>query len=224
MISFIIPSHNYGALIGDCIFSILKNEKKFIKEIIVINDSSGDNTDEIVKKIKKKSKKIRYFKKQFKNLAKTMNYGISKASGGTICKIDADDTIDRSFAKDLYNFFSKTKSDFVYPDIIINDRLKKVKYTKKQKIDSLSKIFLYPHGSGCLFKKKLWEKVGGYNQKNYYQDDYDFWIKINKIKNVQIKHLNKALYIYNKHSSNMSRSKIKKNFTKAKIFLLNMMK
>jgi len=54
MISFIIPSHNYGALIGDCSLNIIKNEKKFIKEIIVINDSSEDNTGEIVKRLKKK--------------------------------------------------------------------------------------------------------------------------------------------------------------------------
>ena len=46
-----------------------------------------------------------------------MNYGISKTSGEIVCKIDADDLIQRSFARELYNFFSKTKSDFVYPDI-----------------------------------------------------------------------------------------------------------
>ena len=54
MISFVIPSHNYGYLITNCILSILKNEKKLVKEIIIINDSSNDNTDQIIKKLKKR--------------------------------------------------------------------------------------------------------------------------------------------------------------------------
>ena len=220
MISFVIPSHNYGSLVSECILSILKNEKKFIKEIIIIDDSSKDDTSKIVKKLKKRSKKIKYFKKKYKNLAKTMNYGISKTSGEIVCKIDADDLIQRSFARELYNFFSKTKSDFVYPDIIINDKVNNLRFEKKQKINSFLKFFSYPHGSGCLFKKIIWKKVGGYNKKNYYQDDYDFWLKINKIKNIKIKHFAKPLYIYNKHEKNMSKNKIEKNLTKIKIFFL----
>ena len=55
MISFVVPAHNYGYLITKCISSILKNEKKFIKEIIIINDSSNDDTDLIIKKLKKKN-------------------------------------------------------------------------------------------------------------------------------------------------------------------------
>ena len=66
MISFVIPSHNYGSLVSECILSILKNEKKFIKEIIIIDDSSKDDTSKIVKKLKKRSKKIKYFKKNIK--------------------------------------------------------------------------------------------------------------------------------------------------------------
>ena len=44
MISFIVPSHNYGTYLKKCVQSILKNNKKFIEEIIIINDSSSDNT------------------------------------------------------------------------------------------------------------------------------------------------------------------------------------
>ncbi len=221
MISFVIPSHNYGYLITNCILSIMKNEKKFVKEIIIINDSSTDNTDQIIKKLKKRYKKIKYFKKGFKNLSKTMNFGISKTTGKIICKVDADDSINPSFAKKTYDFFLKSKSDFVYSNVIINDKIKKKKYVKKQTSNYFIKNLFYPLGSGCLFKKKVWEKVGGYNEKNFYQDDYDFWLKIKKTKGIKINHFDRAFYIYNKHENNMSKNILKKNLTKIKILLQN---
>ncbi len=219
MISFVVPAHNYGYLITKCISSILKNEKKFIKEIIIINDSSNDDTDLIIKKLKKKIKKIKYYKKKFKNLPKSMNFGISKTSGNFICKIDADDTISPLFAKKTYEYLLKSKSDFIYPNLIINDNIMNLKYIKKQEPNFFIKNFFYPCGSGCLYKKDVWKKVGGYNQKIFYQDDYDFWLKVKKLKGIKINHFNEALYIYNKHSNNMSKNILKKNLTKIKIFL-----
>ena len=76
-------------------------------------------------------------------------------------------------------------------------------------------------GSGCLFKKKIWKKVGGYNTNNFYQDDYDFWLRIKKLKGIRISYLNEALYVYNKHETNMSNNLFKKNLTKIKIFIKN---
>ena len=62
MISFIVPSHNYGSLISNCVSSIMKNDKNFIREIIVVNDSSSDHTDEVIKKLKKNTKKLNTLK------------------------------------------------------------------------------------------------------------------------------------------------------------------
>ena len=53
MISVIIISHNYGKYLQDCINSVLNNDPELIKEIILLNDASSDNTDEVSKKSKK---------------------------------------------------------------------------------------------------------------------------------------------------------------------------
>ena len=66
MISFIIPCHNYGMYLEKCIKSILQNNQYLVKEILIINDSSTDNTKKIVKNISKLSKKIKYFEKILK--------------------------------------------------------------------------------------------------------------------------------------------------------------
>ncbi len=55
MIPFLIPSHNYGNFLKKCVKSIIKNNPKYIKEIIIVNDASSDNTDQIIKELKKEN-------------------------------------------------------------------------------------------------------------------------------------------------------------------------
>lgn len=60
MISFIVPTRNYGPYLKKCIYNILKNDRKFIKEIIIINNSSSDNTKDVCIKYFKKIYTFRY--------------------------------------------------------------------------------------------------------------------------------------------------------------------
>ena len=88
-----------------------------------------------------------------------MNYGILKSTGNIICKIDADDTVTSNFAKKKYKFFLKSKSDFLYSDLVIRDKIKNLQYKKRQVANFFLKSLFYPCGSGCLFKKNLEKKL-----------------------------------------------------------------
>ena len=43
----------------------------------------------------------------------------------------------------------------------------------------------YPLGSGTIFKKNIWKLLNGFDESLKYQDDYDFWLKLKKIKKYQ---------------------------------------
>jgi glycosyltransferase involved in cell wall biosynthesis len=219
MISIIVICHNYGRFLKKCVKSILLNEKKYIKEILIIDDSSKDDTKEIALDLKKKTQLIKYFRKNFNSLSKSTNFGIKKSKSKWVTKIDADDYISKSFLKVFYDELSKKKLDFIYGNIIMNDKLRKKKRIINQG-NLKSKIFKYPMGSGTIFNKSVWSSVGGFDEKLYYQDDYDFWLRINK-KKFNIGYFNKALYCYQKHSENMSNSLFKKNLTKMYVFFKN---
>lgn len=221
MVTVIITSHNYGKFIKDCVNSVLNNDQDLIEEIIIINDSSEDNTDDIIKKNFSKIKKIKYFKKNFLSLTKSLNFSINIAKSSWITKIDADDYVTSSFFTKFCNFANEKDFDFIYGNLLIKDEIKKKEYLKNQKINKFLKFIKYPVGSGTLFSKKLWSEVGGFNESNYYQDDYDFWLKINKKSDIKIGYLNQAEYIYRKHQNNMSKNIFKKNLTKIKVFLSN---
>lgn len=219
MISFIVPTHNYGRFLNKCVLSIFNNNSRFIKEVLIINDSSTDNTDLVVKKLRKKFKKIKYYKKNYKNLAKIYNFGISKSKSDLICKIDADDFISKNFLQDFVKEIKLKKLDFIYGNLV--EFFKNKKKIIKQNYDK-NHILKYPLGSGTIFKKKLWKRVNGFNEKLYYQDDFDFWLKIKKEKSFKKGYIDKSNYFYRKHNNNMSRSIFKKNYTKLMILLKNL--
>lgn len=65
-------------------------------ELIVVNDGSNDNTEQVVLEYKDKlNNKLKYFYKENTGVADTRNFGISKAEGKYILFIDADDYIDK---------------------------------------------------------------------------------------------------------------------------------
>lgn len=222
MVSVIVISHNYGNYLNRCVNSILHNNKHYINEIIIINDASNDNTDEVVKKLKKKTSKIKYYKRHFKSLSKSTNFAIKKSTGNWVTKIDADDYVSKNFIKIFFGELIKKKLDFICGNIIEIDKNDKKIRVKKQNIRYF-KLYEYPMGSGTIFNKKLWSKVGGFDEKLLYQDDFDFWLKIRKQKNFSKGYINQSHYYYKKHNFNMSKNIIKKYMAKIYVIFKNLL-
>ena len=222
MISIVLICHNYGRYIQQCFDSIYANDQSLIKEIIVINDSSQDNSSIIIKKNRLNNIKIKYFETNYKSLSKSYNFGIKKSNSEWISKIDADDLYKESFFSEFFSHIIKNKLDLVYGNLLIKNEKNGKEYIKIQKVSNYLKLFKYPVGSGTIFKKSLWQEIGGFDEKLKYQDDYDFWLRINKLKKKNIGFFNKVGYIHRKHMFNMSNNIIKKNFTKVKVFFKNL--
>lgn len=221
MISVILLTHNYANFLSDCLDSINKNDSSLIGEIIIINDNSSDNTDEIVSLYKSQNTKIRYFKTKFLSLNKSYNFAIAKSKFEFITKIDADDTVDNKFFFNLFYELKKKDYDFIFGDIRLIDKLGKFISVRKQNEDFINSYFRYPLGSGTIFKKKIWESIGGFDENIKYQDDYDFWLKIRKLKDIKIGHLPAECYNYRIHDKNMSKNIFKKNLTKMFVLIRN---
>jgi len=88
-VSIILPTYNRAGLIMETIESILNQTYKNW-ELIIIDDGSDDNTEEIISKIK--DERIKFYKAgRIGIVGKIKNIGIEKASGELIAFIDSDD-------------------------------------------------------------------------------------------------------------------------------------
>lgn len=112
MVSIIIPTYNRGRLIKKSIDSIL-NQTYTNFELIIVDDNSDDNTEDIVKAID--DKRIRYVK-QNENIGanKARNLGVEISNGKYIAFNDSDDEWLPNKLELQLDKLIKTNSDLVF--------------------------------------------------------------------------------------------------------------
>jgi len=90
LVSVIIPCYNSARFLITSIGSVLSQTYSPI-EIIVVNDGSTDNTEEVVSSIK--CANLRYFRQENGGVSSARNLGIKQARGEYIRFLDADDEL-----------------------------------------------------------------------------------------------------------------------------------
>lgn len=114
-ISFIIPIYNSEKTIEDCIESIIKNKKKYDIEIVLINDGSTDNSENVCKKYLEKYKNniIKYYNFKNQGVSSARNHGIELATKDWIFFIDSDDKLKENAIDYLNYLIEKAQSNIV---------------------------------------------------------------------------------------------------------------
>lgn len=177
-----MPSYNHGFFIAKAIDSVLKQTMPDF-ELIIIDNYSTDNTDNVLKKFK--DKRIKVFK--FKNngiIAASRNHGIKNSRGKFIAFIDSDDIWYKNKLEISYKFFNKDTSFIFHPmDRIIKNKVKKnfTKY-RNDKID-IFKILLNGNiipTSSVIITRKLLMKVNMFDEdkKLITSEDFELWLRI----------------------------------------------
>lgn len=129
-ISVIVPVYNTEKYIEKCLESILNQTYNDI-EIIVVNDGSTDNSEQIIKKyVGEFPEKIKYYKKSNGGLSDARNYGIEKANGEYLCFVDSDDYIDIKLFETLKPEIEKKVELIKYKAIKVDSN-----YSKIEKVD-----------------------------------------------------------------------------------------
>lgn len=149
-LSFVVPVYNTEKQLRICLDSILNQTNKDF-EVVLINDGSTDNSEQICKEyIKRYPGKFEYISKENTGIADTRNLGISKSKGEYVCFVDADDYIANDLLEKLIPYLEKM------PDLV------KYKLTKvNQNQEELEKV------DGPTFDTKTGEEA--FNLL-YYQD------------------------------------------------------
>lgn len=203
--SIIITCYNYEQYVESAILSAInQNYDAEQFEIIVVNDGSYDGSELIIDRYKDFIK-IYHLKNQ--GLEKAANFGISKANGRYITRLDADDQLDLNYLRMMCPFLShNTNLSFVYSDYyeLHGDIKKRVELpTFNIKEIMCRGDFL---ATGTLFRKDVFDLVGGYNENviNCGLENYDLILKMLLKYNQLGYHVKLPLFNYRLHKGNMS--------------------
>ena len=129
VLSICIPTYNRARYLKQCLDNIvcqLKDEKTTdLVEVVISDDASQDDTQELAKKYQARFNNIKYFRNE-KNLGMTGNIinSVLKATGKYCWSIGDDDFIQNGSLKFIVDFLSKKDIALLtvnfYPFIDIN--------------------------------------------------------------------------------------------------------
>ena len=111
-LSVIIPLYNAVETLERCLANILK-ETEVSLEILLIDDSSADDTPALCRKICEQDDRVRYIRRSNGGVAAARNTGLSNARGNYVTFVDQDDWIEPETYRVSIGIAQKQDADMV---------------------------------------------------------------------------------------------------------------
>lgn len=214
-ISVLVPVYNTEEKhLRECIESILNQTFKDF-ELIILNDSSSNNAEEVIKSYD--DKRILYYKNEkTEGITKSRNKLLSLARGKYIAIQDHDDISFPDRLEKEYNYLENHKDVSIISAWIevfseINYKFhkgKKIKIWKRKEFPKVLDFFkqcelIHPV---CMWRKNDFEKYNLTYENGYYgSQDYALFSKA--VRYLKFANIQEPLLKYRRHSNNVSRNK-----------------
>lgn len=193
-VDVVIPAFNAAKYIGATLESVAL-QGDIVQSIIVVNDGSTDETEQIIQSFSLKYPKLDvcYLKQTNHGLAHARNAGIQIARAPYIALLDADDVwVKHKLEKQLGVFHQNLDSclGVVYCSYqLIDERDRCIEgrnliVEPKAKGDIYSLLltgnFISGSGSSVVIKSEVFKKVGLFDENLKASEDWDMWIRISR--------------------------------------------
>lgn len=187
LVSIIIPVYNAEKYLEECLHSVAKQTWQQF-EIIIVNDGSTDNSEEIIKGFHEE--RIRYFKIKNQGQCKASNYGLAQATGEYIKFLDADDLINETHIESLLKVLDGSQAAiascawarFYEDDVSDAPLIAATNWRNAEPLDwikmTMSEMYDMMPGWLWLIPKKLIEKAGGWDERLSLNNDFEFSIRL----------------------------------------------
>ena len=198
-----MPAYNAGRYVGEAIQSILDQTFPDF-ELIIINDGSTDNTQDIIQSFRDHRLKILNNSANFGNYP-SRNKGLRVAGGKYICVMDADDVALKQRLEKQYLYMEKhpetglAGSGFRYygteQNIFRENNYERIKVLLLRNI-----CFMHPT---LIIRSDFLRKFNlQYNEKYYYASDYDFLVRAARV--FPVTNIPEVLLNYRIHNNQIS--------------------
>lgn len=210
-VSVVIPCYNLAKYLPETLDSVVQ-QTMLDYEIIVVDDASTDNSQEIVQSYIAKGRPITYLKNA-KNMhvSYTRNRGIGEATGKYILCVDADDRLAMNTLELLSSALdSDRRVHLAYGGLkvmseegVVRDAEHDwpVQFNLANQINNLNCV-----PTVCMFRKSSVERACGYRMGINPVEDGDLWTRLATIGCAPVKVTNETTFYYRLRADSISRT------------------
>ncbi len=177
-VSIVIPCFNHGAMLREALASLEEVRNENLLEVIIVDDGSSDaETIRILKEVAEAGYKV--VSQPNGGLGAARNAGIRRAKGEFILPLDSDNRLRRVYLEQGVSLLKQNPSlGVIYADAEYFGE--KTGRWQVQEFDLLSLIRMNFIDACALYRKALWEGVGGYDEQMPWMglEDWDFWLRV----------------------------------------------
>ena len=215
--SVVVCTYNYAHLLPDTLRTLAAQTAPDF-ELVVVDDGSTDNTEEVVEEFHPQFRDFRYVKKPHTGPAGARNAGILAAQGTHIAFVDADDLWSPHYLRAIQDAFQNhPQADMVLCEGIIVQTEDGIatEATLHRWLPPLSGPVRSPgelfgvvrafSPSGMVFSKSLYNRTGPFDVESFgwFSEDID-WMFRALTAGASCFCLKQRLYLYRRHGENVT--------------------
>lgn len=208
LVSVIMPVYNAERHLEEAIQSILNQTYDNI-ELIIINDGSTDQSQNIIKTIQLKDTRIRLVSRENRGIARTLNEAVMMAAGEYVARMDSDDfSCEERIEKQVAYLETHKEIDLCGTFVAVNSKENIRQYPETdeeiRKFMFLGNPFAHPT---VMWRKGVVNIEDMAYNPDYDAEDYDLWSRFvikHKVANIP-----EPLLIYRVDGTNISIKKAK---------------
>jgi len=177
-VSIVIPCFNDGVMLHEALASVEKVANENLLEVILVDDGSSEiETKKILTEVEKAGYCV--VSQSNRGVSAARNAGIRLAKGEFILPLDSDNRVRDVYLKEAVSLLKENSNiGVIYTDAeYFGEREGRWNVPE---FDLLSLVRMNFIDVCALYRKKLWEEVGGYDEQMPPMglEDWDFWLRM----------------------------------------------
>ena len=195
-LSIITVTYNSGETLSDTLNSVASQNYKNIEHIFV-DGGSTDNTLTLLKRYPFSKKKI-FVKKKY-GIYKSINYGITKATGDFIAILNSDDFYQSNdtISKIIKKIKNNKKYKIFLGNVVYFTKSNYYKIKRYYNVNNFKpshmRLGLMPAHPASFVHKDIYKNISKYNEDFKIASDFEFFLKTIYIKKIPFKFLKETI-------------------------------
>lgn len=202
IVTVYIPTYNRSALVKRAIESVLEQTEKNL-EVIVVDDNSPDNTQEVVSEISRQYPNVRYIRNdENRGACYNRNVAIKHAKGKFVTGLDDDDYFLSHRIESFLEAWKTKHPDTIalFDDVTIKNSEQHSFELVRPDFMGLDELFVRNDiGNQIFIERQVFDNGLAYDEDLKSWQDIDLWIHILSVfKGKKFENIHKKSYIFDK--------------------------